>query len=246
MRTLLAFLLCAGSLGAQSVSIRLGTSTTAPDTVYLTPEDSIPLRLVGRTASGGTVTPTNVTWVPMLHCVTGVYGATTASVVLGEAGCGYQGPGYLVALGTVSGVIVKDSVYVMRPSFTFGSALAACLSAGTGTDALRYAARDSALVLALQGEKSTIIAVSGPAGTGFPGGTVNFGWQIGTKTVPFRAVACQPGYRATDVTTSSQTSWLTDATSIAAVSKGVVTWKTPQGFRIVASWRGYTASWELR
>jgi hypothetical protein len=242
LRHILALVVLAAPLGAQRLEVRLGASSTSPDTVFLTPADTIPLRLVGRTANGGTVTPTSPAWVSFAHCVGGVDPA--AAIRVTELPCGLVA-GWLKATAVVSGVTVRDSVFVARPSFTFGSALGVCLATATASDALRYSASDSSAVLALLADPPALFAVSDQPGVP-DSGFVSFGWPVGTRTVPFRLVACLPGYRAADVTTSSATTWLTDDTAIASVSRGLVTWKKPRGFRVAGTWRGRTASWEVR
>lgn len=247
LRVLLCFLylvilyLLPRDLDGQSLQIKYGTTT--PDTVYLVPGDSIPLKLSGKTAAGGTVTPKLPAWTTTAHCVDGMWAQPgTVAITVTELSCGLN-PGWLVATATVSSVAVKDSVFVARPAFAFGSARAICLSTVEGSQATRYTSRDSSLALALALDNGAF-AVTTP---GVPdSGVVSFGWQVGYKVVPFRAISCVPGYRAADVTRSTLTTWVTDDTTIAKVSKGDLTWRKPKGFLLMARWKGRGSSWVLR
>lgn len=214
---------------AQRVEIR--AAGVSRDTVYLLPGDAIPLSLVGKTAAGGTVTPTKIAWFPKTHCTAVEAGpADVSRAILSELDCGLV-PGWIVAEGLVSGAYRVDSVYVGRPNPPASSDLGICLT--WKPRALMYAARDTIIALALQGADRRIAANFVPDSA-----APQWHWQGARLLVQYAAIACMPGYAAKDITRLTATRWTSGDLTIATVDRyGLATWKTARAPMVIsAAW----------
>jgi hypothetical protein len=225
---------------AQTLQIRVANAVT--DTAYMLPNDTVPVRVVGKTLAGGTVTPTKVAWFVHTHCLALDAGPTNVDrATMRELDCGLV-DGWVVAEGLVSGAYRVDSVYVKRPGgakFAADSVLGICLA--STPSALFYAARDTVLVLATFGAGRRIALTDGVDRT------ISFGWQGGAKLVQFNGIACMPAYRAMDVTRSGAMVWTSTPTDMAPITTtGLMTWKAAVPFAIRATWRGATAAFGVQ
>lgn len=223
----LAGALCVSALGAQRVELR--AAGVSRDTLYLMPGDTIPLQVVGKTAAGGTVVPTNIAFGQTAHCVQVLADARARARVI-EAPCGLE-PGWIRVAATVSGVIREDSAYIARPFTTaLGSPFGLCLA--WRPQSLYYVARDTTIALAIQGADRLIAANFLPDDAG-----PRWSWQGARLLVQYAAIACMPGYQVRDVTRLTATQWTSGNTGATVDRYGLATWRDPkQSLTISARW----------
>src|SRR5690348_7479853 len=110
LRLLLAVAILAApsALGAQRLALRVNGADA--DTAYLALGDAVTIKAVGKTAAGGTVVPTSVSW-GAFHCASLTIADPPTAATLSARDC-WPVPQWLTAEGVVTGARVRDSVWV--------------------------------------------------------------------------------------------------------------------------------------
>jgi hypothetical protein len=229
---LIGALFCAPPLEAQRLSLRVAGVET--DTAYLAIGDQVPFAVLGKTAAGGTVTPTSARPVGTLHCTTTVTLSPTSWRV-GSNGCwpgdvGNSTAGWFTVEAIVSGARVRDSVYVTPPVFgDLGSPRALCLT--WDHKSLWYVATDTVIALAYRGADRLIATNFLPASAG-----PSYAWSGARLVYEMAAMACLPGYRVRDITRTRGVKWASADTAAATVASGVVTVKRRGPVVVSVNW----------
>lgn len=212
-------------LHAQRLSLRVANVDT--DTAYLAVGDAIPLRVLGKTAAGGTVVPTFVEW-RTGHCVDWRPASPPTAGLLSARDC-WPVPQWMAVSGVVSGVRVSDSVYVAPPLFGLGSPRALCLTWEPA--AQFYTATDTVVALAYRGADHLIAANFVPDSA-----APSYHWQGASLSYQMAAIACMPNYVARDITRARGVRWASADTGAATVVRGVVTAKRRGPVVVTVDW----------